>query len=332
MSFTVARESFDRLTSYWHDPRLGLKWGSVFVLPAWLEVWWRTFKPDSELCLTVVRDGSDIIGIAPLQRKGNEAFFVGSPDVCDYQDLVTVPGKENEFYGALLDDLVRQGVSRLDLKAVRPDSSVMTDLMGVVERRGGSVVCQEADVTVEMDLPGDWEEYLAGLDKKQRHEVRRKLRRLWGADDVEYRCLEVNKEEAIGMTDTFLKLFALSREEKADFMTPQMEGFFRSLTETMAEIKFLRYGILEVAAQPAAMIMGFDYEQAMYLYNSAYDPRFNSLSVGLLSKLLCIRESITLGRKKWDFLKGAEKYKYQLGGNEIKLYHCRIAIEKGSEG
>ncbi len=327
MSFSVTQESFDRLTSYWHDPGLGLKWGSVFVLPAWLEAWWRTFNPDSELCLTVVRENSDIIGIAPLQRKGGEAYFVGSPDVCDYQDFVTVPGREAEFYNALLGDLARQGVSQLDLKAVRPDSSTVMNLAKIAEKRGGAVLGQEADVTVEMDLPSAWEEYLEGLDKKQRHEVRRKLRRLWGAGDVQYRCLEVRKEEAGSLTDTFLKLFALSREEKADFMTSQMGEFFRLLAEAMAEINLLRYGILEVESQITAMIMGFDYEQALYLYNSAYDPKYNPLSAGLLSKVLCIKESIKLGRKKWDFLKGAEKYKYQLGGSEIKLYNYQITVK-----
>jgi len=327
MSFTVAQESFDRLTSYWHDPGLGLKWGSVFVLPAWLEAWWRTFKPDSELCLTVVCENSAIIGIAPLQRKGNTACFVGSPDVCDYQDFVTVPKREAEFCGALLDDLARQGVNQIDLKAVRPDSSVVVSLAKIAEKRGSEVHREEADVTVEMDLPADWEEYLAGLDKKQRHEARRKLRRLWGEDGVQYRCHEVNSQDVDEMTDTFLKLFALSREEKADFMTAQMEEFFRSLAKAMAEIKLLRYGILEVASQIAAMIMGFDYEGTLYLYNSAYDPRYNSLSVGLLSKVLCIQESIKRGRKKWDFLKGAEKYKYQLGGSEVRLYNYQIAIQ-----
>jgi CelD/BcsL family acetyltransferase involved in cellulose biosynthesis len=279
------------------------------------------------LCLTVVRENSDIIGIAPLQWKGGGAYFVGSPDVCDYQDFVIVPGRETEFFNVLLDDLARQGVDRLDLRAVRPDSSVVMSLTQAVEKRGGDVHHEEADVTVEMDLPGDWEEYLAGLDKKQRHEVRRKLRRLWGAGDVQYRCLDVRQEEAGGLTDKFLKLFALSREEKADFMTAQMEGFFRSLAGAMAEIKLLRYGILEVESQITAMIMGFDYNQALYLYNSAYDPQYNSLSAGLLSKVLCIKESIKLGRKKWDFLKGAEKYKYQLGGSEIKLYNYQIAIK-----
>ena len=110
-------------------------------------------------------------------------------------------------------------------------------------------------------------------------------------------------------------------------MTGQMESFFRSLAEAMAEIKLLRFGILQVETLPAAMIMGFDYNNSMYLYNSAYDPQYDSLSVGLLSKVLCIKESIKRGMKKWDFLKGAERYKYQLGGNEIPLYKCQIFIK-----
>ena len=327
MNYTVAQENFERLTSYWNDPDSGLKWGSIFVLPAWLEVWWHTFKPKTELYLTVVRDNSDIIGIAPLHLKSKEAYFIGSPDVCDYQDFIIVPGREAEFFNALLDDLARRGIQQLELNPVRPDSSVIASLVDVVEKRGGVVVCQESDVTVEMDLPANWEEYLEGLGKKQRHEVRRKLRRLWSAGDAQYSCQEVRPQDVSKLTDTFLKLFSLSRGEKAHFMTAQMEAFFRALAEAMAGIKLLRYGILEVESQPAAMIMGFDYNQAMYLYNSAYDPQYDSLSVGVLSKVLSIKESINRGIKKWDFLKGAEKYKYQLGGSETRLYNCRVTIK-----
>jgi len=127
--------------------------------------------------------------------------------------------------------------------------------------------------------------------------------------------------------DTFLKLFSLSREEKASFITDQVESFFRSLAEAMAEIGLLRFGILKVDTLPAAMIMGFDYNEAMYLYNSAYDPIYSHLSVGLLSKVLCIKESIQRSRKKWDFLKGGEPYKYHIGGREIPLYKCQITIK-----
>jgi CelD/BcsL family acetyltransferase involved in cellulose biosynthesis len=327
MSYTVTQESFDRLTSYWTDSSYQLKWGSIFILPSWLEVWWQIFQPGTELYLIAVREQSDIIGMAPLQVRGKEAFFVGSPDVCDYQDFIIVPGREKDFFNVLLDDLKQRGIGQLSLESVRPDSAVMTSLVDIARNRGFEVLCREGEVSVELDLPATWDDYLAGLDKKQRHEVRRKLRRLLGAGDIVYRCQEVSPQQVDGLMDIFLRLFTLSREEKAEFMTARMESFFRSLAKTMAGLKLLRFGILEVDKVTAAMIMGFDYNETMYLYNSGYDPRYDSLSVGLLSKALCIRESIQQGKKKWDFLKGAEKYKYQLGGKEIPLYNCRITIK-----
>ncbi len=324
MAFTVAREGFDSLTGYWTDSHNGLEWGSVFVLPQWLEVWRRCFAPEEEFCIDVVRQGQDVIGIAPLRVKEGRARFIGSPDVCDYQDFIVVPGRETAFFTALLDDLKRQGSAGLDLAPVRPDSTVVTGLAEVARDRKCEVVAGEDDVTLEVELPSTWDEYLGSLDKKQRHELRRKLRRLWDADAVTYKCRQVNRTEAAELTDAFLKLFALSRKKKADFMTERMQVFFRSLAETMADTGLLRYGILEVGEEVAAMIMGFDYRQSMYLYNSAYDPRHNALSVGLLSKVLCLKESIERGMKKWDFLKGAERYKYHLGGSEVRLFDYRI--------
>jgi CelD/BcsL family acetyltransferase involved in cellulose biosynthesis len=126
--------------------------------------------------------------------------------------------------------------------------------------------------------------------------------------------------------DTFLKLFVVSREEKADFMTPQMESFFRSMADTMASIGLLRTGVLELDTRPVAMILGFDYNDCMYLYNSAFDPQYQALSAGLLSKVLCIKASIEEGKKRFDFLKGNETYKHHLGGREVPIYGCQISI------
>jgi CelD/BcsL family acetyltransferase involved in cellulose biosynthesis len=127
--------------------------------------------------------------------------------------------------------------------------------------------------------------------------------------------------------DTFLRLFSLSRGEKAGFMTAQMESYFRALAGAMAEIGLLRFGILELDTRPVAMIMGFDYDNSMYLYNSSYDPQYNSLSAGLLCKILCIKESIEERKTKFDLLQGDEAYKYQLGGREVPLYRCQITIK-----
>ena len=326
MEYTVTEESFDSLKSYWTDDRHNLKWDTLFVLPSWLEVWWQTFGSRTQLYLRAVRQRRKIIGIAPLLVKEKTASIIGSVDVCDYLDFIVSPGMEKEFFNILLDDLGQKGISQLDLKPVRPDSTVLTNLVALAKQRQYEVLCQEEGVSVELDLPSTWDEYLTMLTKKQRHEVKRKLRRLWKADNVDYRCVKVS-QDVRSFLDTFLKLFSLSQEDKANFMTTQMESFFRSLAEAMAKIGLLRAGILEVDELPVAMILGFDYNNVMYLYNSAYDPNYSYLSVGLLSKVLCIKESIQRGNKKWDFLKGGEPYKYHIGGKEIPLYACQIKIK-----
>jgi len=73
--------------------------------------------------------------------------------------------------------------------------------------------------------------------------------------------------------------------------------------------------------QPCALITG-----PRYLYNSGYDPRFRSLSAGLLCKVFSIQDSIQRGRKKYDFLKGAETYKYRLRGKSVPLYRCLVEL------
>ncbi len=84
---------------------------------------------------------------------------------------------------------------------------------------------------------------------------------------------------------------------------------------------------MSIRALPVATVMCFDYNNTVYLYNSGYDPPHSYLSVGLLSKVLSIKDSIERGRKRYDFLKGAEEYKYRLGGKEIPIYCCSIALK-----
>lgn len=295
------------------------------MLPVWLEVWWRVFGSGAEPYLGVVRQGEEIIGIAPLILEDKTASIIGSADVCDYLDFVVAPGREKAFFTVLLDDLRQKGISHLDLNLLRPDSTVLTGLVPLAHDWKHDVRCDQEDVSLEMDLPATWDEYLALLAPKQRHEVKRKLRRLEEAGIVDYRVVD-DRGSVSSVMDVFLRLFAESRKEKADFMTTRMESFFRTLAEAMAEAGLLRIGILELDTLPAAIVMTFDYHECVYLYNSGYDPQYRSLSVGVLSKVLCVRDSIQRGRKRFDYLKGGESYKHHIGGRDIPLYNCQITI------
>ncbi len=301
-------------------------WDCIFVLPPWLDVWWHEFGSEAELYLGAVRKGGTIIGIAPLLLRGTEASFIGSADVCDYLDFVIVPGREVDFFNILLNDLRGRGISWLDLRLLRPNSTVLSHLTDIARGLKYEVYCKVEDISLELDLPPTWQEYLAILTQKQRHEVRRKLRRLWEAGNVNYRLLE-ESESAFQSMAIFLRLFRESRQDKAIFLTTPMESFFTSLVKAMAQAGLLRLGILELNESPVAAVMFFDYHNTVFLYNNGYDPKYSFLSVGLISKVLCIQDSVERGRSKFDFLRGAEEYKHRLGGKEVNLYGCQISFK-----
>ncbi len=326
MSYTVTRESFNNLTSCWRDANNRLRWGSIFVLPPWLKAWWQQFGVDAELFLSAVRKGEEVIGVAPLMVRGNQASFIGSEDVCDYLDFVVSPGSEDDFFNFILDDLIKNGINNLDLKLVRHDSTVLGNLAGIAQRRGYQVSCSHEDVSLELDLPTTWEAYLEMLNAKQRHEVRRKLRRLGEMGEVDYHVIRGAGAVNDAMDD-FLRMFSESREDKFAFLTAPIESFFRSVVNAMGQAGLLRMGILKLGDLPTAMVMCFDYNSCLYLYNSGYDRQYNYLSAGLLSKVLCLKNSLEEGRKSFNFLKGDEPYKYRLGGREVPLSRCQITIE-----
>ncbi len=325
MSYSIIEDDMAGLGTYRTDSQQKLNWSSVFVLPEWMQVWQQAFGGQAELRIRTVREGDKVIGVAPLMVKDGTALLVGDTDVCDYLDFIVVPGREKDFFDVLLEDLKKDSIKALDLKHVRPDSTVLTALAPLAESRRLKVETVKDNVSYEMDLPASFDAYLESLSTKQRHEVRRKLRRLNEEGSIEYRS--INDGPALNAAmDTFFKMFVESRQDKADFMTEKMKSFFRSLADTMAQLGTLKLGVLELDGKPLAEIMCFDFNSCIYLYNSGYDPAYVSLSAGLLSKVLAIKDSIEKGKKRFDFLKGAETYKSHLGGREVPLYRCRITL------
>lgn len=322
---TITKESFTSLTQLHSDSKNRLDWNLVFTLPAWLKVWWQNFGTGADLFLRSVRESGQILGLAPLQIRSGAASIIGSVDVCDYQDFIIAPGREKDFYQVILDDLLKQKINRLHLETIRTDSTIVNHLIPLAKQRGYKIEYRQSDVSSDMSLPDGWSDYLTSLDGKQRHELKRKMRNLNTALIPHFQIIS-DRTDLQQANDYFLKLFPESREDKAEFMTPQMQVFFRSLVVALTEINVLRYGSLELDGKPIAMVMYFDYRGSYYLYNSAYDPAYRSLSVGIISKVLCIKDGIEKGKKRFDFLKGHEVYKSQLGGQEIPLYSCEILL------
>ncbi len=322
---TVTQETFDSIASHWLDSRLSLNWGCLFVLPAWLKVWWGQFGSGRTPYLWSVRHKDELIGIAPLMIQAESACLMGDSDVCDYLDVIVSPGRGAAFFEVLLPHLRRQGISRLDMGALRADSIVFSNLAAAAKQLGYTVLTEPQDVSMELELPATWDDFLKQLTGKQRHEIRRKLRRLNESARINFRVVESRAEVSEGI-ELFLDLFKSNRADKSDFMTDQRVSFFRSLAGAMAEARILKLFFLDLDEIPAAAVMCFDYHSTVYLYNNGYDNKYRALSVGLLSKIFTIQDSIQRGKHKYDFLRGSEVYKHRLGGRPVQLYRCQVKL------
>jgi CelD/BcsL family acetyltransferase involved in cellulose biosynthesis len=180
------------------------------------------------------------------------------------------------------------------------------------------------DVSPQILLPSRWEDYLALLKTKDRHELRRKLRRLEQTKAVNSYTI-IEKEHLPQEMESFFELFKLSNAEKAHFMTDRKREFFMTMVSSLSEKGYVRLSFMEVGGSRTSSTLCFDYNNDIYLYNSAYDPAYASLSVSLLLKVFNIRDAINSERKRFDFLRGDEPYKYDLGGQDVPVYRCVIS-------
>ena len=314
---------FEAYEALWRQTRKEMPWRCLFVLPFWLQAVRRHLASAAVPHIVTVSAAGRPIGVVPLEVENGTARFIGNHEVCDYQDMIAVPGKQAEVLRATLNHLGNLGVTDLDLRTLRPDGLALDALKSLDVAGFCRLSLVEDEATYEIDLPDDWEGYLLQLNGKQRHEVRRKIRRLDSSGAYSYRLAQLNGNLSREV-DTFMELFRANRSDKRQFMQGPMEDYFRELIRSLAAQNMLRLYLLEVADKPAAGVLCFDFGGVRYLYNSGYDEQYEELSVGVLSKVFSIRTGIESGCRKFDFLKGDEVYKRRIGGNRVGLLRALV--------
>jgi CelD/BcsL family acetyltransferase involved in cellulose biosynthesis len=322
---TVTEEPLHSLEHYWEDSENRLRWDCIFMLPPWLGVWGSHFGRSTETHLCVVRNYGTVLGLVPLTFGGDSARLISDNDLIDYSDFVIAPLREGDFFNVFVDYLRQKGVRRFTMERVRADSVAVSYLRDSSSLLGCEFSSEPVDVLYEMELPDSWEGYLALLTGRERHETRRKLARLESAGHVGLQVVEDPKDVSAAM-DTFMALFRSDRREKFRFMTDTMESFFRSLAREMAEAGLFKLFLLDLNNIPAGAALCFDHRSTVYLYNNGYDRRFSNLSMGLMSKVFSIRESVIRKRRRYNFLRGGEAYKRRLGGRPLNLLRCEVIL------
>jgi CelD/BcsL family acetyltransferase involved in cellulose biosynthesis len=298
---------------------------SPFLTWTWQAEWVRAFVHGRRLEIWRVEDRDGLVAVLPLWDAEPGALqLIGGVDVSDYLDLLAVAGREEEAWAALLGARAAAPVA-WDLHAVPAASPTVTAMPGLAGAYG-----LQAQVTVEercpvLHLPRSWEAYLDSLGSKQRHELTRKMRRLEReAPDARVASVTSRDEVETRMGD-FLDLHRRSGAGKARFMDGRMEAFFRRVAGALAEAGQARLWFLDSPGGPLATFFTLEWDDTVGVYNSGFRPDRAGLSPGVVLLGHVIHDAIAGSKRRFDFLRGEERYKYDLGPRPEEVCRVRIA-------
>jgi CelD/BcsL family acetyltransferase involved in cellulose biosynthesis len=298
------------LTKAWNGVADARSPASIFLTPEWLAVA-RAHDPSEAITLAV---GDPLHGVAALAREADGTLRFAGGELTDEQDVVALPGQEHAVASVVARWIAADAPPRVRLEFVPEDAPTLGTMASVLRERGYRVERARLIPSPRLRLPSDFETYVQGLGKKERHELRRKIRRLERSTKATFRF--ATESERPAALDRFFALHRLSRGQKADFMTPPVERFFRDIADALAPLGRLRLGVLRAHDEDAAVLFAFAYRGTLALYNAAYDPALASLSIGIVGHAWAVRAAIGERFDTYDLLRGEEPYKYDLGATD----------------
>ena len=336
-------EVFTALAAEWNALLRDSQADTPFLTREWQKTWVDCLCAcEGELHLMTVRDGGALIGIAPLFRlietdaQGRARRLlrlIGSVDASDYLDLIAARGREREVLAAMLEALARDDDwDALDLYNVPAASCSRVWLPELAAERGWLLTDEKQVVCPTIRLPGSFDEYVQALDKKDRHELRRKLRRAEGTDGLTwYTITGADRTHDLDeAAEAFIDLMMKSRSDKSEFMTDEMRRFFHQMIHATHAAGFLHLAFLEVHGVKAAAYLSFDYNGKRLVFNSGLETQgFPALSAGIVLAARLIEDAIARGYTEFDLLRGDEDYKYRLGARDTWIYH--VTVTRASE-
>lgn len=306
----VTRKNITDIKSIWDIALTNNESHAPFFTHAWHTLWFEILGKEWEPYLLIVDDAI----IAPFARKNNEVIFSGGAEISDYQDLIGPNEKKQRAWQHILTYCKNDEMASLRFRNI-PQSSPTVSFF---QKFPNATVAQE-DTTPTLMLPATWDAYIQSLPYKERHELRRKLRKI----EKEHHGPTIT--ESADPARDIATLLDLMRgdTQKQTFLTPDMTVFFQNMSGVFAkEISLL---ILSMGDRPAAATLSFMADNTYLLYNSGFDKECCP-NAGFYLKAMSIKFALEKGYKEYNFLQGGERYKYDLGGKDFFVYSSDLAL------
>jgi hypothetical protein len=322
----------------------------------WLTTWWKYYggevcrddstgaeeQSEKQLFVLVVYDDSHgspqsskrPIGIAPwyLDKSritGSAVRWLGSGEVCtDHLSLLCCPEDADRVAEAVADALTDEFADwgHLDLSAVDVDDVSLAKFFHALEVRGCLISRRDTISCWVVDLPTNWDEYLAILSKNSRRKIRHLQRDVLTTDRVQRHVVqnEADLETAWAILVDLHQRRWQGQDEPGCFASRAFHDFHREIAGRMLDRGQLRMSWIEIDGEPSAIEYLISDSETTYLYQRGLNPDRLEDEPGWLAAILFIRAELEDGRKYIDFLRGDERYKSGFGATPRAVCDYRV--------
>ena len=296
-----------------------------FDSPAWLLSWWKCLGHGELWTLALENEAGQLIGLAPLFRYTDPAngwrrlLFLGT-SVSDELNVLTAPGQHEpvlEALGHFLEDHSDEW-DVVDLQELRAQSVVRMFLPAGLVVRG--TPCAVRPV---VPLPETAEQYRASLGSGLRRNLRRYREQLAALGPITFETATPATHAEFAAA--FFTLHKSRWQERIESMMdqPRVERFHCEAMAALAEAGLLRLHGLRLNGEIVAIVYALQAGLRAYSYLGGFRPELSGYTPGTLIMGYAIEQAIAEGAREWDFLRGAEKYKYAWGALDQSNYRVR---------
>jgi len=337
MKYTLHKDFSEINSQEWNDLLSGSITDTPFLRYEYQSVWWEHrgggewLFQNAHLVLVSAREDEKLIGIAPLfisEYDGRSALLlIGSIEISDYLDLIVRMEDHARFVAGLLDFLalsLPDSWSGLDWYNLPDSSPTLAALKAESAQRGWTHLEEMYRPTPRIALNGSFDEYLSRVEKKQRHEIKRKMRRA-EASERGVRWYISDLDDVESEIDSFLGLMEHD-EDKAGFLHDAMREQMKAIIHAAHKNGWLWLAFLEADGQRIAANLNFDYNNKLWGYNAGVNRDFMDLSPGWVLLGHVLQWACENNRSEFDFMRGDEDYKYRFGA--VNHYVMRVKLTR----
>jgi len=310
----------------------GLAQGGITDTPfqtyAYQRAWW-SHLGKGELVSVLVHDTAEqLVGLGCFYIENGRLFFNASKEETDYLDILVKEAHAEAVWAEIVSCLCCDACPDWDVMDLYniPAASISRQIIPrLAHSRGFSFVEEVAEVCPIIPLESDFDGYLAGIDKKQRHEIRRKMRKAAGAG-AELEIVD-SLEAMPTAVDDFLALLQKSSADKQAWLNEGRTAVFHDVAEAALKQGTLLLMFMVVDGERISALFNFLYNGRVWVYNSGIDiSQHGNLSLGVVLTAHAIQHGTVCGCGTFDFLRGNETYKYRFGAKDSEIFRYQLTL------